>query len=343
MKSSLVLTLNAISLLAACSGDSNGFYANGNGNDAGNLPGPGPGPGPGATLDITSANALLVTNVSYQAALSSGALAGFSSGTGLLASDPGGISKIDRAISNKIGNATANLVLPDIIEPCLGPLGGMMTFSGEIADPTDPLAPLTLTPGDSFNISFAACDDGFAVIDGNLFYVVDVFVGDLGSGLYSLTMTATFTDFQVSTDEDELVSNGDVTVRIDTRQFPYLEAEVSGNSLTVDGTTSAVIMTNFASLHAQDTGLAPFPYTQSSSGTVNSTMLSGVVSYTTPLDFEGTDVDYPSVGEFLVTGNNSSARLTAIDNVNVQIDIDTDGDGTVNDTINTTWVALEGS
>jgi hypothetical protein len=338
MKSSLILTLSAISLLAACDGG-NGISEAKDGNNGGD----GPGPGGGETLNITVANAMLVTNVSYQAALSSGALAGFSSGTGLLASEPGGISKIDRAISNKIGNATANLVIPDFTEACLGPLGGIMTISGEIADPTNPLDPLTLTPGDSFNIFYEACDDGFAVIDGNLFYVVNVFNGDLASGLYSLTMTATFTDFQVTTVEDELVSNGDVTVRIDTRQFPYLEAEVSGNSLTVDGTTSAVIMTNFASLHAQDTGLAPFPYTQTSSGTVNSTMLPGIVSYSTPLDFEGSDVDYPNVGEFLVTGSNSSSRLTAIDNVDVRIDIDTDGNGTTDETINTTWAELEGS
>jgi hypothetical protein len=341
MKSPLVLTLSAISLLTACSGGGSGFNDDGNGNNGGNVP----GPGAGVTLDITSANALLVTNVSYQAALSSGALAGFSSGTGLLASEPGGISKIDRslAISDTGGNATANLVIPEIIEACLGPLGGMITFSGEIADPVDPLAPLTLTPGDSFNIFYQACDDGFAVIDGNLFYEVDAFNGELESGLYSLTMTATFTDFQVTTLEDEIVSNGDVTVRLDTRQFPYLEAEVSGTSLTVDGNTSAVIMTNFASLHAQDTGLAPFPYTQTSSGTVDSTMLSGIVSYATPIDFQGSGADYPSVGEFLVTGNNSSARLTAIDSVNVRIEIDTDGDGTVNDTINITWAELEGS
>ena len=41
-------------------------------------------------------------------------------------------------------------------------------------------------------------------------------------------------------------------------------------------------------------------------------------------------------------GNNSSARLTAIDNVNVRIDIDTNGDGAIDDTINTTWVELDG-
>jgi hypothetical protein len=337
MKSSLLLTLSAISLLAACDGGS-GITEARDGNDGG-----GPGPGGGEKADITTANALLVTNASYQAALSSGALAGFSAGTGLLASEPGGISKIDRslAISNKVGNQTANLVLPEVIEDC--PLGGTMSLSGEIADPVDPLAPLTLTPGDFFDILYEMCDDGFAVIDGGLFYAVDAFNGELASGLYSLTMTATFTDFQVATDQDELVSNGDLTVRIDSRQFPYLEAEVSGNTLTVDGTTSAVIMTTFSSLHAQDTGQAPFPYTQSSFGTIDSTLLTGIVSYATPVDFEGSDADYPSVGEFLVTGGNSSARLTAVDNVNVRIDIDTDGNGTIDETINTTWAALEAS
>ena len=337
MKSSLLLTLSAISLLAACDGG-NGLSEAKDGNDGGD-----PAPGGDETLDITAANALLVTNTSYQAALSSGELANFSAGTGLLASQPGGISKIDRslAISNKVANERANLVLPDITEDC--PLGGTSTFSGEIADPVNPLDPITLTPGDFFNIIYVACDDGFAVIDGSLFYEVDAFNGELASGLYSLTMTATFTDFQVTTDADELVSNGDVSVRIDSRQLPYLEVDVSGSSLTVDGTTSAVTMTTFASLHAFDSGQDPSPYTQSSFGTIDSTLLSGIVSYATPVDFEGIDADYPSVGEFLVTGSNSSARLTAIDNVNVRIDIDTDGDGTIDETINTTWAELEGS
>ncbi len=337
MKSSLLLTLSALSLLAACDGG-NGITAAKDGNGGG----PGPGGG-GDAADITAANALQVTKVSYQAALSSGALAGFSAGSGLLASSPGGISKIDRslAISNKVGNEIVSLILPEIIEDC--PLGGTMTISGEIADPTDPLDPLTLTPGDTFDILYEMCDDGFAVIDGGLSYEVNVFNGELASGLYSLTMTATFADFQVATEEDELVSNGDVTVSIDSRQFPYLEAEVSGNSLTIDGNASSVIMTTFSSLHAQDTGQAPFPYTQTSFGTIDSTLLSGVVSFSTPIEFEGSDADYPSAGESLVTGNSSSARLIAVDNVNVRIEIDTDGSGTIDETIDTTWLELEAS
>jgi hypothetical protein len=42
----------------------------------------------------------------------------------------------------------------------------------------------------------------------------------------------------------------------------------------------------------------------------------------------------------LVQGANSSARLTAIDNVNVMIELDVNGDGEADQTINTTWVDL---
>jgi hypothetical protein len=67
------------------------------------------------------------------------------------------------------------------------------------------------------------------------------------------------------------------------------------------------------------------------------------VSYSTPVTFEGFDLDYPGTGEFLVEGDNSSARLIAIDNVNVRIEVDTDGNGTVDETINTTWAELTAS
>ena len=62
--------------------------------------------------------------------------------------------------------------------------------------------------------------------------------------------------------------------------------------------------------------------------------------YATPVTFEGFDNGYPHTGELLITGDSSSARLIALDDVNVRIEIDGDGDGAVDDTIDTTWVAL---
>ena len=58
MKSSLILTLGAVSLLAACS-DGNGISEDQSGNNNGN----GNGNGAGGDAGITTANALTVTNI----------------------------------------------------------------------------------------------------------------------------------------------------------------------------------------------------------------------------------------------------------------------------------------
>jgi len=330
MKSSLILTLSAISLLTACDGG-NGFTEDKDGNNNGN--------GAGGDAGITSANALVVTKVTYQTALATGAAAELSGGTGLLASAPSPTAKIDGsfATANVIDATTASIPIPPTVESC--PEGGTTTLSGDIADPLTP----TLTPNDFFDIAYTMCDDGFSVIDGNLFYVVDAFAGDLLNGIYDLTMTASFTDFQVATAEDTLVSNGDVTVRLNTLQIPLVAADVSGTSLSIDGISSSQTLTNFASSHSQEVGQIPSPYSRSSSGTLNSTLLPGVVSYSTPVTFAGFDADYPSSGEFLIAGESSSARLIAIDNVNIRVEVDADGDGVVDDTIETTWAALDAS
>ncbi len=45
-------------------------------------------------------------------------------------------------------------------------------------------------------------------------------------------------------------------------------------------------------------------------------------------------------GNSMTTSSNSSARLVALDNVNVRIDLDSDGNGSVDETILTTWANL---
>ena len=323
MNRSLLVTLSALSLISACS-SSDGFSEDrANNNNGGN----------NNSAAITSTNAMRVTKVAYQSSQAAASAGEFTGGTGLISSGPGPIAKIDGsfAVSSKPSNTTTSVPIPPTVENC--PEGGTSTLSGDIADPLTP----TLTPGDFFDLSFDNCADGFSTVDGNLFYTVDVFSGDLLAGSYDLTMSSEFTDFQVATAEDTLLSNGDVTVRLNTLAIPVVLTEVSGSSLTVDGDLGSQTLTAFASAFSQDTGVQPSPYTQSSSGTVNTTLLSGAVSYSTPVDFTGFGVDYPGAGEFLVTGENSSARLIVVDNININIDVDSDGDGIVDDTIETTW------
>lgn len=90
-----------------------------------------------------------------------------------------------------------------------------------------------------------------------------------------------------------------------------------------------------------DAGVFPSPYTLASSGTLDSSDLGGAVDFSTPVSFEGFDNNFPSAGSLLVEGDGgTSARLTALDEVNVRIELDTDGDGAVDETIDTTWQAL---
>ena len=333
MNRSLISILSALTLLAACS-DGNGISEDKSENTNGN----GGGGGAGGDAGITAENAVVVTKITYQSALSAGVAAEFSGVAGAVAVERSPISKFDGSFATAItGNASTGNVPIESAEDCVP--SGTSTMTGEIADPFTP----TFTPGDYFDILFSDCDDGFSVVDGSLFYLVDAFSGDLLLGTYDLTMTATLTDFQVTTAEDSLLSNGDVTVRLNSAQLPTITAETSGNSLTVDGNNHSVVLTGFAGSYSQDGEAAPSSFSQTSSGTMDNTLLPGVVDYSTPVAFTGFEGEYPSAGEFLVVGENSSAHLIAQDNVNIIIEVDTDGNGTVDDTIETTWAALEGS
>jgi hypothetical protein len=258
---------------------------------------------PSSSLRITAANAANATGVAYEAALMSAGLGDLSADSGLLASGP-----------------------PQT-EPCA--VNGSLTISGDIEDPFTP----TLTAGDFFTVDFDMCDDGLGeVTDGMLDFVVDAFSGDFAGGLFDLTMTLTLTDLQVTTADDVITSNGGASITLNTLDSPAVSASVSGTSLTIDSNSSSETLTNFVSNQAIDAGVSPSPYALAMSGTLDSTQLSGIVSYSTPVTFEGFDLDYPGTGEFLVEGD-----------VNVRIEVDTDGNGTVDETINTTWAELTAS
>lgn len=326
MKNLLIVTLGTAFLLGACSG------GGGNGNNGGN----GGNGGNSATARISGANALSVARVSYDAALASAGVGDLSSSTGLTAAMPGGVSKMGSSFeaANHSSDGSLRIPVPPTTELCIP--SGSMTISGDIADPFTP----TLTRNDYFDIEFDMCNDGATVTDGNLHYVVDAFSGDFLGGLYELVMDTTLTTFQVSTGDDVLTSSGVALVRLDTRQSPMITVEVAGTSLTIDKNASSETQTNFSSTHMQDLGTFPSPYTLTSSGSLDSTQLSGRVQYSTPVTFAGFDADYPGSGELLVSGDNSNVRLIAIDNVNVRLEVDSNGDGNVDETINTTWVEL---
>lgn len=320
MKRALVPIFTALLLAAGC-GDSGSA-------SSGNNP-------PSAAMAITSANALNTTQVSYEAALLSGDFTDIVGDAGLTASAPGGFSKTNGriAVANKLTSYLSMVPFGPITSSCA--VSGSVTLSGNLADPT------TLTAGDDFAIDFDNCNDGLGeVINGALDFTVSSFSGDFLGGLYDLTMAAELTAFQVTVGNDVITSSGDTTVTLNTIDAPFVSASLSGNSMRTDLNSSSEVLTNFMSAQTFDGRVSPAPYTLTASGTLDSTQLPGSVQYSTPVTFIGFDTDYPTSGEFLVTGDNSSARLIALDNVNVRIEIDTNGDGAVDETINTTWAEL---
>jgi hypothetical protein len=158
-------------------------------------------------------------------------------------------------------------------------------------------------------------------------------------------MTLLLTNFQVTTADDVLLANGDGTAALNTLAAPYVEAAVSGRSMLTDTNTSTETLSNYSSAQTVDGTVAPAPYTLLTSGTLDSSQLSGSVTYSTPVMFEGLDANYPNVGEMLIVGDASSARIIAQANgVDVVIEIysNTTGEGTPDETISTTWTELAG-
>jgi len=287
-------------------------------------------------LGLTSTNALTAANVSYRAAFGSGDLANVGGSIGVAAAAPGSAAPTaDMQLSGFLVSALQQIPFGPDEFPCI--VSGSITMSGDIADP------LTLTVGDTFSIEATACDDGIGeIVDGFISMTVTDFSGDFLLGTYLLGMNAVLDGLQVTTATDVISSTGDASIALDTMATPFVSASVSGSSMMTSSNASTETLTGYATEQSVDAGIAPAPYTLTSRGTVDSSQLADIVSYTTPVQFQGNGIDFPHTGELLITGGNSSARLIALDDVNVRIELDSDGDGVVDVTVDTTWDALIG-
>lgn len=317
-----VLTAMLIPLMmAACGG----------GNDAPPTP-----PPPPASLKIDSGNAALVSAAAYRSASGSGQFASLAGGG--IASNGGGVSKpgMPDGTTGILNDIVSNAPFGPITNACA--VSGTLTVSGNLADP------LTLSAGDTIRAEYDACDDGTGgIVDGIVDTTIEAFSGDIFAGSYNVTMQIELADLDVTTGTDHVLGNGDATATLDTTAAPFVSTAITGNSLTSTTNNHSETLSAYSSDQTVDAGLSPAPYTLDAAGTLDSSELSGVVDYSTPVTFEGDDVDFPHTGELLVMGENSSARLIAVDNVQVQIEVDSNGDGTVDQTIDTTWAELTGT
>ena len=321
MKQTYLFGAAAVLLIAGCGGGGN------SGGGARNV----------ALMPITADNAVAVTAASYEAAQSSAEFGDLAGSTGLIAGSPGQTAKLDGSFASEVGGSSpqAQVPIPETVQPC--DFDGDFVLSGHIEDPLTP----TLTARDWFKIEFRECYDvPEEMTDGTLRMDIEQFSGDFLSALYDLTMKLTLTGFRVVTLEEDVQIDGDVTVRLDTEETPYIEASVSGREMGVVTDTRSETLLEFVSTQTFDGTQAPAPYTFSGSGTLESSRIAGAVRYSTLETFQGVDNDYPSTGVFRVQGENSEARLTALDNVRVLIEIDADGVEGFEQEIETTWQEL---
>lgn len=293
-----------------------------------------PPPAGGTPLVITAANAETVAAVAYAAAARTSQGASFIGSSGIAAAPGGSLANDGEPAQQQLVAGASTVPLGPIVNECPG--GGIVTMTGTVASLT------TLTPGDEITITSEECNNGEGeIVDGTLVITVDTFSGDLEGGLFLWIMDLDLIGFQVQTSEDTVVTAGDARITVDTTGSPVQSLSISGSSLSASGTQESMTITNYAYSQTIDGSVVPEPYTLTTSGTVESSELDGIITYTTETTFQGMGDGYPFAGELLILGGeNSSIRLIAVDDVNVIIEIDVDGGG-ADTTIETTWAQID--
>lgn len=320
-----LVTLSSIFLMSACGGGSSYSPAP--------PASPPPPPGDPTGLVVTTANAKPAARVAYGSTLQSMETGGLVGDSGIAGSSNGGFQKPggQSGPSGALSRILQKIPLGPDTYPC--GVSGTQTISGELA------SLFGLTTGDTINVDAVDCDDGLGeVINGRMEMTVVTYTSDPVLGLLLLEMDVMLIDFEVVTATDTILSNGDSLVSMDMTGNPLIAVGIGGNSMTVTSNAGTDVMTNFDTSQTVDASVQPEPYTLSSFGTVDSSQLTGIISFTTPVTFQGAGAGYPFAGELLITGaDGGTIRLIALDATNVRIETDTNGDGTVDDTEDTTW------
>ena len=298
--------------------------------------GPAAPPGPPATGTINTGSVLAVSGRAVDAAFQSGGFGNITNFVGLTTVATGEPVTLGKGIVTKAGvwNVNSQMSVGARITPC--DVAGSLTISGDIA------SPLTVTAGDFLDYLWENCDDGLGqVINGLIGMTFTEFEGNLLAGRILLRVSLAVQGFQVIEGTATHTTTGDLDLTIDSRTQPLTVVTTMGSTLMVDKGSSTETLSDFSSTVTEDTSVFPANFTSEATGRVSSTQFEGVVSYDTPVAFQATGDGFPYVGEMLVFGtNNSSVRITAIDEVSVMIEADYDGDGASDATIETTWAAL---
>ncbi|UCG73357.1 MAG: hypothetical protein JSV45_02980 [Chromatiales bacterium] len=297
-------------------------------------------------LAITSNNAFDVASAVVQAVL-----LGFDTadvGSGPIAPEPpmapatlsgtadGPVAYALEVTGSRAGMLALEVAVGPVTEACDG--GGTTTISGDLANPG------TITAGDTLTVQFDNCDDNDGtVINGRLDLTVLTIAGDPLSDVFRLSANTMFTNLTVVDGGVSAQAQGDVTVTLDSLNFPVTVDTLEGSFFEIASQGEVFTLTNFTQSLTVDGGVIPDTKSAEAMGRLGSQLLGGSVDYETTAPIGATGDADPDSGEILVTGaDNSMMQIVIVDSTSVRLVIDADGDGMVDDQQFTTWAALTG-
>lgn len=304
-------------------------------------------------VSITSANAPAATAYAYSAVIDLDILSGYSSAlvTGVsLESRRAGVvatslKQLYKALeAAPLKNLATGVSVSETVG-CAG--GGSMTTAGNVATPDQ------ISNGDAITITSDRCVVDGETFSGKIEFGFSNVSGTIGSwGPWQATLSLKFTGSTISGSGFALVTEGDMVMginqTINQTNSNIMTASVTGKSLDMkltisDGTVINRKLTDYSFKSTNQVAA----YTHEADLTIsgNSPKIGNtyfVVDTLAPFTTDYYSFNYPSSGSVKLTApDKSSATLTALDATSVKVELDKNGDGTVDETINTTWTAIE--
>ncbi|MFW2405893.1 MAG: hypothetical protein ACN4GT_14065, partial [Gammaproteobacteria bacterium] len=217
------------------------------------------------------------------------------------------------------------------------PLGGMMTISAEIQNPE------TLSAGDSFSLSYAACDFGDGVLaNGGISFRVTSMVGELNGDNIQVGFDLTITNLEIAQVGDGATIDGDLSMSLNLTPVAST-VSMSGSSLSITSGLETIMMSEFSTTVTADLSVFPESFTLQSSGFLMSSEFDGEVQFSTEIALQGSGEGNPGTGQLRVTGaDGANVKVIPLDAQNVRLELDLDGDNAVdeNGTLDMTWQEL---
>jgi hypothetical protein len=327
-----IVMLSVTGILGACGGGGGGSDGGSSGGIAASDP-----------VTVSAANAEQVASATLDA---SSGLAGNTAGAFALVPAavgdvPSGQTNVIETIIDLVKKAPSllpgdsSMVKPAAVES-LAQNCDSGTVSGSFNDADNDL---TLSTGDTINMTANNCTFGDVIMNGSLSISHVVVSGDEFAPPYSIQFTLQATNFSVSSGGEVVVLNGGGTIGESTNDDISFTSTFSGKGIELAAGGDSLILTDY---NIQETeNQATGEYSISINGTISSSNLGGSVTVTTDITLTGVGAFDADVGQITCVGaGNTSVTLIAVDSLNVRLEVDENGDGTVDQTLSAAWSDL---